>query len=194
MTVPQWLASVRIGPPVSAIDEFQRFVSTLSRWSTYAAGVLLILVVLHILLEIVLRTALSTSTFVLDEFVGYGVAAVTFLSLGHAFESGALIRINILLSRISPVGVLRRLVEGFCVVSTGFAAGLITWRFWVDVGRDLDRGTVSSTVAEIPLWIPQAAVLAGLIVFDLQLLSYFLRLMRGGTPMASTGLGARSAE
>lgn len=190
----QRFASVRSGSLVSVLDEFDRFVSALSRRSIYAAGLLLVLIVLHILLEIVLRSALSTSTYVLDEFVGYGVAAVTFLSLGHTLEAGALIRIRLLLSRLSPVGRWRRVVEGFCVLSTDFAVGLITWRFWVDIARDLARGTVSSTVAEVPLWIPQATVFAGLVVFELQLLSYFLRLERGAAPMASTGLGARSAE
>ena len=66
------------------------------------SAALLVLMVLHILLEIVLRSFFASSTFVLDEFVGYGVAAMTFLSLGYALETDSLIRVQLLLGRSAP--------------------------------------------------------------------------------------------
>ena len=152
---------------------FQRCVFAISQVSAALACMALIGMVGHILYEIVLRTLFATSTFVLDEFVGYGVAACTFLSLGYALEHGNLIRVNILLDRLG--GVARRAVETICALLTMMATLCLSWFFWLRIERDWARGTTSSSIAEFPSWIPQAAILAGLLVFTLQLFAYGLR-------------------
>lgn len=158
-----------------------RFLQTaifgLSRGAAAIAAIMLVAMVLHILLEIILRAFFSTSTYVLDEFVGYGVAAVTFFSLGYALEHGALIRVNILLSRLN--GWARRALEIF---SAGLTLAMLTyfaWFFWIRFERNWDRGTVSSSVAEVPIWIPEGLVLLGLLLFWLQMLAYLLRMILG---------------
>ena len=50
---------------------FQTAVYAISRVSAAFACVILVFMVGHILYEITLRTLFSTSTYVLDEFVGY---------------------------------------------------------------------------------------------------------------------------
>ncbi|MBT0963253.1 TRAP transporter small permease [Denitromonas sp. IR12] len=139
----------------------------------------MVLVVALIMVEIVLRGAFATSTFIMDEFVGYGVAAITFLSLGYALESGSLIRVNVLLTHLGN-GIVRRLVEAFCVGTTLALAVFIAWYFWKSVARSWARGSVSETVAQVPLWIPEGLVLIGLSIFALQLLAYLLRVLTGG--------------
>ena len=151
--------------------------------STAAAGLacfVLIAMVGHILYEIVLRTVFSSSTFVLDEFVGYGVAAATFLALGHVLENGSLIRVNILLSRLSPGA--RRAMEALCASLTLAVVLVLTWFIWLRVARHWVRGSTSSSIAQVPLWIPEGAILLGLCVFALQLLAYLLRQIEGGPP------------
>ena len=81
---------------------FQTAVFGISKGAAVVSAALLVLMVLHILLEIVLRSFFASSTFVLDEFVGYGVAAMTFLSLGYALETDSLIRVQLLLGRSAP--------------------------------------------------------------------------------------------
>lgn len=156
------------------------FLLTVERLS-WAAGVLsaalLVGMVLHILVEIVLRSFFDSSTFVLDEFVGYGVAAMTFLSLGYALNEGALIRVNLLLSRTS--GKPRIGLEIFSVTVTLAMTLFITAYIWRSVARNWNREAVSDTIAEIPLWIPEGLVLAGMILFAVQLAAYLLRLIAG---------------
>lgn len=152
---------------------FQRLVYAISKASAALACLALVAMVCHILYEIVLRTVFASSTFVLDEFVGYGVAATTFLSLGYALENGNLIRVNILLSRTS--GVARRSLEALCTLLALSVTLVFIWFFWLRVSRDWARGTTSSSIAEVPTWIPQGAVLLGLAVFALQLFAYLLR-------------------
>ena len=136
--------------------------------------------VLHILYEIVLRYFFATSTFVLDEFVGYAVAAATFLSLGYAFEHGSLIRVNILIGRTE--GRARRALEAICATGALFVTSLLVWFMWLRVARHWSRGTTSSSVAQVPMWIPEGLVLVGLAVFWLQLVAYILRQATGAPP------------
>ncbi|MFC4352064.1 TRAP transporter small permease subunit [Fodinicurvata halophila] len=154
----------------------------LSRGAAAIAGALLVAMVLHILLEIVLRAFFSTSTYVLDEFVGYGVAAVTFFSLGYALEHGALIRVNILLSRVH--GWVRRGLEILAATGTLLLLTYFAWFFWIRFERNWERGTVSSSIAEVPIWIPEGLVLLGLLIFWLQMLAYLLRMIFGPAEQA----------
>jgi len=167
----------------------QTAIFTLSRMAGGLAGLLLVAMVLHILLEIVLRAFFSTSTFVLDEFVGYGVAAITFLSLGYTLEHGAMIRVNLLLTRTH--GWARRALE---VLAASFTLVLLTflgWFFWFRVARHVTRGTVSSSIAQVPMWIPEGLVLLGLGLFWLQMLAYLLRMLFASSdqvkPLAQPG-------
>lgn len=151
----------------------------LSRLAAGGAAIIMVMVVALIIVEILLRGAFATSTFIMDEFVGYGVAAMTFLSLGYALENGSLIRVNVLLSRLGD-GIVRRLVEVFCAGTTLALAVFVGWYFWKSVARSWSRGSVSETVAQVPLWIPEGLVLIGLAIFALQLLAYLLRVLTGG--------------
>jgi len=154
-----------------------RSVERLSWAAGVLSAVLLVGMVLHILLEIVLRSFFDSSTFVLDEFVGYGVAAMTFLSLGYALNEGSLIRVNILLSRTR--GKPRIGLEIFSVAVTLAMTVFIAGYFWRSVARNVKREAVSESIAEIPLWIPEGLVLAGMILFAIQLAAYLLRLVAG---------------
>ena len=157
---------------------FQAAVFRVSRFSAQLAAAGLVYMVAHILFEIVLRTFFATSTFVLDEFIGYGVAAITFLALGFALEEGSLIRVNILLTVTK--GKVRRCLEAVAVGLTLVMTGYITGYFFFGVKRNFFRGTTSESIAEVPLWIPEGLVLIGLVLFTVQLFAYFLRVITGG--------------
>lgn len=170
-------------------------VAVLERWSlglalagAWAAALVLVLTIGHILVEIVLRL-FSSSTFVLDEFVGYGVAAATFLALPHALERGSLIRVNLLLAPLAEDGLARRLIEVLCILSTLWVVGFVIRYFWRSVSRNWSRGSVSSSVAEVPLWIPEGLMLLGLAIFWLHLMVYLLRIGTGQRPIGA-GSGA----
>jgi TRAP-type C4-dicarboxylate transport system permease small subunit len=158
------------------VRAFQAAVSGISRGAAVVSAAFLVLMVLHILLEIVLRGFFASSTFVLDEFVGYGVAAMTFLALGYALEEGALIRVQLLLTR-SPAPARR----GLEILGAGLTLALSLFliaHFWRSVSRNWSRGAVSQSIAEVPLWLPEGLVLLGLVLFALQLLAHLLRLLQ----------------
>ncbi|SEH89956.1 TRAP transporter small permease [Paracoccus alkenifer] len=158
------------------IAGFQRLARLLSAFGGIVAMLILVFVTSHILLEIALRSLFGTSTYVLDEFVGYSVAAMTFLALGRAMSDGALIRVSFLLDMVrSPV--LNRALRLGCILLTACLAGFMTWIFWKTVSRNFMRGVTSDTIAHVPLWIPESLVLAGLAIFFVQLLADALKLI-----------------
>jgi len=161
---------------------FQAVVRALSGAAAWLSAALLVYMVSHILLEIVLRNVFATSTFVLDEFVGYGVAAMTYLTLAYALREGSLIRVNLLLIRTR--GPVRQGMEVFCVLATLALTVFLGWYFWIGLARDWQRGTTSYSIAEVPLWIPEGAVFVGLVLFGLQLFAYLVDLLAGRPPLA----------
>jgi TRAP-type C4-dicarboxylate transport system permease small subunit len=171
----------------SVVQVLQTVSLGLARVAAWAAAAVLVGMVVHILWEIALRALFYSSTFVLDEFVGYGVAATTFLALPYALERGDLIRVNVLLNVLEENGWARRLVELACIASTLWVVGLVIAYFWRSVTRNWTRGTVSSSIAEVPLWIPEGLMLVGLAIFWLHLLVYLLGICLGRRPIGSAG-------
>ncbi|MDO6564540.1 TRAP transporter small permease [Amphritea sp. 1_MG-2023] len=161
-----------------AVNSFICFASWLSKAGAVLAMLLMAGMTLHVILEILLRAFFDSSTFILDEFVGYGVAAMTFMALGYTFETNTLIRVNILLTRVrSKLG--RQIIEFLCVSTAFSLTSFIFMYFWKSVIRNYERGSTSETLAEVPLWIPEAFVLFGLSIFIIQMLAYFLRIVSG---------------
>ncbi len=155
-----------------------RIATAINRTAGAVSALILLYVLGHILYEIALRHFFDSSTYVLDEFVGYAIAAMTFLSLGYALDTGSLIRVDIVLGRLGQR--LRRIMELFCIVSTFGITVFCAWWVGRNVLRDWNRGAVSESVAEVPLWIPVSAVWLGLVLFALQLVVYFIRILSGG--------------
>lgn len=166
-----------------ALERFSYRLAKLAAW--LSAGIL-IYMVLHILYEIILRVFFSRSTYVLDEFVAYATAAITFLCLAYSLHDDALIRVGMLLSKFR--GKLRLVLELFSVATMILVVIMVTYYFWTKTfWRDLMRGTVSESIAEVPLWIPEIFALIGLWLFGLELITMFLRLIVGGSSVTSEG-------
>lgn len=150
-----------------------RFSHRLNELGAILAALVIASMFALILYEITLRAFFDSSTYVLDEMVGYGVAASTFLGLGYALEKGALIRVNLIIAIIKNRNV-RRLLEFLCVVLVVAINYIVLNSFWKSITRNFNRNAVSETVAQVPLWIPEGILFIGLSLFTLQLISYGL--------------------
>lgn len=153
------------------VKRVDRVTSHLALLSGFAGAATIVLMAAHIILEVVLRTIFSTSTFAAVEYVGYGLAATTSLSAAYAFQSGTHIRMNLLLTRIRHVW-WRQMVEFAVAAVSSVAIWFVVIYFAKSVARHMEFGTVSATVTETPLWIPEGLMLVGLVVFALRLSSY----------------------
>ncbi|MCV2892624.1 TRAP transporter small permease subunit [Lentibacter sp. XHP0401] len=149
------------------LASYAAFTSRLSAFAAQLGMVAIVLMAVHILIEITLRAFWSTSTFILDEFVGYEVAAMTFLGLGAALDDKVLLRVNLLLLPLK--GWLRVAVELFNALATLAVFSFLTFHLIRQTIRSFERKTTSLSILETPLWIPQSILVLGLVIFCIQL-------------------------
>ena len=160
---------------VKTFIKVNNIAGSLAMW--ISAG-LLTYIVCHISVEIVLRSFFDTSTYSMDEFVGYAIGSMTFLSLASTFKNRKHIRVSIMQSFVS--GRLAVAIELVCLAFT-FGIVLFLARYiWRTLARDFGRGTVSPTLTETPIWLIDSAVFVGLVLLLSQLLaSAFLAVSEG---------------
>ncbi|WP_207634035.1 TRAP transporter small permease [Chelativorans multitrophicus] len=132
---------------------------------------------MHILLEILLRSFFASSTFVLDEFVGYAMVALTFLGLGPTYRRHGHLRVMILLNFLNSS--MKSLVE-VVLLTTAITISTFIALYFAEAGsRYWTRGILSRTIAEVPLWIPMAVAVLGLVIFAVQAISSILLIVTG---------------
>jgi len=115
-----------------------------------------------------------------DDFAAWSMAAMSFLGLAHTFKRGEMIRVGLLLERLS--GRRKQAAE---ILSHGVALAFISYFTWwvghlaYDSWRfdDMSTGTVS-----IPLWIPQLSLVVGLGLFAVALLDELIHVLKGNPP------------
>jgi TRAP-type C4-dicarboxylate transport system permease small subunit len=122
-----------------------------------------------ILLEIILRNVFDYSLLVVEEMVGYLLSSAIFLAIGPTFNKGDMIRMTIVTDRLK-----KRSMAVLEVVSLGLAFCLTI--FWIRyvfraAWKFYNRGMASNGAWPIPLWIPEAVSLFGLLILAL-VLSY----------------------
>lgn len=98
-----------------------------------------------------------------DEFAGYFMGMSAFLALAYTFTAGEHIRVTLLVERLAPAS--RKVVERVAVtLAAAMSAYLayyvakLAWQSWQFDER-------SSGLIALPMWIPQAAMAFGAIVF-----------------------------
>lgn len=168
------------------MDHVLKAISGISRVAAIVSAVILVVMVVHFIVEIALRTFFDASTFALDEFVGYEVAAMSFLALGFALEKGGLIRVGFLLEMLKRRPGARKTVEVVCCVVTLVTFTIPIAYFWRSVRLAYERGYTSGTYSDIPQWIPEAVMLVGLVLFWVQLVAHTIRVLRDEIDLAQS--------
>jgi len=115
-----------------------------------------------------------------NELAGYCVAASAFLGLAPTLNDGGHIRVRLVADHVPPA--VGWWLEAFCLaVGTGLAIFAAWYAVDLVVGS-YRYGDVSPGLLAIPLWIPQTAMAAGLVIFAVSLIDNLLTLLRGGSP------------
>ena len=120
-----------------------------------------------------------------DDFASWCMAAMAFLGLAHTFKRGEMIRVGMLLERLT--GRTKQIAEivaltiaaGFVLYYTRHAAQMTydSWRF-----NDMAQGVVA-----LPLWIPQLGFSGGLAILSIALIDELVNVVRGGRPSFERG-------
>lgn len=115
-----------------------------------------------------------------DDFASWALVGMAFFGLAHTFKRGEMIRVGLLIERLS--GRSRQIAELVSLTVASTFIGYFTWqtgRLAYDSWRfdDMSTGVVS-----VPLWIPQLAMVIGLGVLLIALLDEFVIVARGRRP------------
>ncbi|NIZ07837.1 TRAP transporter small permease [Pseudooceanicola sp. HF7] len=115
------------------------------------------------------------------DFAGFFLAAASFLAFPYALRMGAHIRVNLVISRLPQSWTwaleLFTLALGAAISAyAAYYAVALTHESW-------DYGDMSTGIVAVPLWIPQLAMDAGLILLTLAFLQTFVESVLAGRPV-----------
>jgi len=157
----------------------RRVLDGLYLWSGYLAGVFLIgIFVLMMLLSAGRPLGLNVRSG--DDFIGWCMVAISFLGLAHTFRSAELIRVGLLIDRLE--GTKRFALEIFSLVVGCFFTAYFAWHAsWMTCFSWLINEP-SQGVIVVPIWIPQSAYAAGLVILFIAFVDELVHVLRGGAP------------
>ena len=115
------------------------------------------------------------------DFAGYMLAASSFLALAYTLTRGGHIRVTMVLNAM-PVR-LRLVSESLCLALGAAIAGFASYYMYLLTHESYEFGDMSSGIIAIPLYIPQSAVLAGLVILTVALVDLTLQTVRAGRPV-----------
>lgn len=171
---------------------YARLVSLLDRLADatamagMAAAILATLVTsVLMIVEIGFRWLLHSSTHLMELVVGHGMALITFGPLAYALRHGDLIRVVLVarMLRTRNRWLLEIAVNGSCALLVGFLCRHV----WIDFSRHVARGSMTSGMIAVPLWVASLLILFGLTILLITLVANTFGLLadRGRVPSDS---------
>lgn len=157
----------------------RKFLDVLYLGAGILAGACIALIALVILAQIVARWfgVVVPST---EDFSGFLLAGASFLALAYTFRAGGHIRVSLLIHRLP--GAVRRGCELFALAAITLVVGWFAWNATLLVAESWRFGELTQGYVAVPIWIPQAPMAIGLVLFFVALVDALADLLRGGTP------------
>ncbi len=145
----------------------------------YAAGGFLVLIFL-LMMGLSVGRQIGVNIPAGDDFASWCMAAMAFLGLAHTFRKGEMIRVGLLLERLT--GKKRWLLE---ILSLGIATAFVVYFAWYAVAMTWDSyrfNDMAQGVLAIPLWIPQLGYCGGLVILAISLVDEMVYVLQGNRP------------
>ncbi|WP_458097280.1 TRAP transporter small permease [Roseomonas sp. WA12] len=127
-----------------------------------------------------------------DDISAYLCVATTFFALALTFRRGELIRVGLVLERLSPGP--RRIAE---IVALLFAAAGTAYAVWWtldDVFFSYEIEDMAQGPLPVPLWIPKLAMPVGAGILLIAILDELATVLRGGRPAYVVAAEERAAR
>jgi TRAP-type C4-dicarboxylate transport system permease small subunit len=169
----------RGSPPAERSKRLPRIyaaVGALASATRWLAGLVLAVITAYTLIEVALRLA-GHATSVVVEFVGYSLAAMTFLAASATMREGGMVRVGILLARVPPN--VHRALDTFCLICTIATLGLVAWFVGRDMLQSYERSYETDSLLPLPSWLPPLPLFLGLIAFLVDMLLHLVLVVRG---------------
>jgi TRAP-type C4-dicarboxylate transport system permease small subunit len=115
-----------------------------------------------------------------DDLTAWLCAAAAFLPLAHTFKSGELIRVGLVLEKLSEPR--RRILELFSLAAAALITGYMTWAVARFVYESWKFGEKAQGLLVIPIWIPQLSFLLGVAILFIAVVDELVIVTRGRKP------------
>ncbi len=113
------------------------------------------------------------------DFTGFLLAASSFLALAYTLRQGAHIRVSLIYTHV-PEGA-QKVLEGWCFLFGAAVSIYFSWYTAQLTWESYSYHDLSPGMIAVPLWIPQSAMLTGLVVLSIALIDSFFSLLLEGT-------------
>jgi TRAP-type C4-dicarboxylate transport system permease small subunit len=155
------------------------YLDRLYLYAGYAAGTFLVLI-FGIMMFMSVGRQFGLNIPAGDDFASWCMCAMAFLGLAHTFKKGEIIRVGVLIEKVT--GKKRWALElvalavstAFTLYFTWYAVSMTydSWRF-----NDMAQGVLS-----VPLWIPQLGYCGGLAILAVALIDELVHVAKGNKP------------
>lgn len=154
----------------------------------WACGLALIATLVITTIEVVGRSLFHFSLQISDDFGGYLLVGMTFISLAYCQVTNAFHKIELVQGRMKRRGrAILSLV--FLFVSIAFVA-LVTYYLTLFAWDSWKSGATAPSYIEVPMWIPQSTMPLGMALLLISLIKTAIvdiRRLRAGLPTYSGG-------
>ncbi len=125
------------------------------------------------------------------DFTGFFLAAASFLALAHTLRQGGHIRVTLIISHLNKR--LRHVFEIWCLLLATSVTTYFSWYTFTLTRESFIYNDLSPGMVAVPIWIPQLAMLLGLIILSIALFDELLCSLFGKTP-SYVGAGEKLLE
>jgi TRAP-type C4-dicarboxylate transport system permease small subunit len=155
------------------------FLDRLYLFAGYAAGLFLVLI-FGIMMFMSLGRQVGWNIPAGDDFASWCMAAMAFLGLAHTFKRGEIIRVGVLIEKVT--GRKRWALEIFALgISTAFTL-YFTWYAGSMTYDSFRFNDMAQGVLAVPLWIPQLGYCGGLLILAIALIDEMIHVLKGNKP------------
>lgn len=154
-----------------------KIVDAISKGLGALAALLMVSIAVMILSEVAARSLFNYSLSFAWEYSAYAMGVSMFFGLAYTLRTGGHIRVSLLASSIPPRAAYW--IDVLCTIFALAIAAFITVAVAQLAWRSYLSGSVSATISETPLFIPQGAIAIGALFLAIQLLVRLVRLFSG---------------
>jgi TRAP-type C4-dicarboxylate transport system permease small subunit len=148
----------------------------------YLAGCFLVLIFL-LMMGLSIGRQIRVNIPAGDDFVAWSMVAMGFLGLAHTFRHGELIRMGLVIEKLTGKP---RLALEVVALSAGIGlAGFFAWHATVMAWQSWKFNDLAQGVVPVPLWIPQLGMCGGLIILVVAMVDELLHVLSGRFPRYS---------
>lgn len=115
-----------------------------------------------------------------DDFTAWSMAAMSFLGLAHTFRSGEMIRVGLLVDRLT--GRARHVAE---IIALLIGVGFIAYFAWYAIQFTYYSwltNDVATGIVALPMWIPQLGYSGGLTILGIAFVDELVHVLAGNKP------------